>query len=181
MIDETDTTDTTDTNGESKTMRARTSVSRTKRKSTMSSSNVTSRTTEPVSEEAAAAESVVSAADEQAPADEQVITDEQAPPPLESAAAAMREGASDARTAARKFWPTLSRATSLVAYSSCYYVSYGVVYSATVLCEVFPKNNPIVDGLADGARAARSARVVHKEALLEGAETTGLEIAAEAL
>jgi hypothetical protein len=48
----------------------------------------------------------------------------------------------------------IGQSLSQLVYKSTYTVSYGVVYGVVFVANVFPKNNPVVHGLSDGARAA---------------------------
>jgi hypothetical protein len=73
--------------------------------------------------------------------------------PLETALKAAQEGASDAVEAARQFLPTAGRLLSRAGYNSGFAISYGVVFPAVLLARVFPSENPVAYGLADGARA----------------------------
>lgn len=45
---------------------------------------------------------------------------------------------------------SLSRFT----YTTCYMISYGIVYATVFLAKSLPQNNPIVEGFIDGGRAA---------------------------
>jgi hypothetical protein len=83
------------------------------------------------------------------------------PDPLKSIADAMdtailaaREGASDARAAVDQAVPAVGRFMSRLVYTTCYTISYGVVFPTLLVARAVPKNNPIVHGLVDGARAA---------------------------
>jgi hypothetical protein len=51
----------------------------------------------------------------------------------------------------------ISHSLSQLVYKSTYTLSYGVVYGVVFVTNVFPKNNPVAHGLADGARAALDA------------------------
>lgn len=46
------------------------------------------------------------------------------------------------------------RSCSRLTYATCYRVAYGVVYATVFLAKSIPQNNPIVQGLVDGGRAA---------------------------
>lgn len=46
------------------------------------------------------------------------------------------------------------RSCSRLTYATCYMVAYGVVYATVFLAKYIPQNNPIVEGLIDGSRAA---------------------------
>lgn len=82
--------------------------------------------------------------------------------PLHNLADAARRGAADAQAAASRVVPALKRNTAKAIYSSCYYLSYGVVYGATVVSDLIPKDNAVVHGLCDGAQAARAAVAARK-------------------
>jgi hypothetical protein len=82
--------------------------------------------------------------------------------PLGTALKAAQEGANDAVEAARQFLPAAGRLLSRAGYNSGFAISYGVVFPAVLIARVFPSENPVAYGLADGARAgldqARSSR-----------------------
>ena len=65
-----------------------------------------------------------------------------------SAMQSVREGASGAL-------PAVGRFVSRVVYSSSYALSYGIVFPVMVVVRAIPKDNAMVHGLVDGARAAR--------------------------
>lgn len=84
--------------------------------------------------------------------------------PLRSAADAMalalqaaRDGASDAQERVSEMMPAIGGFVSRLTYTTCYAVSYGVVFPSLLLARAVPKDNAIVHGLVDGARAARDA------------------------
>jgi len=81
--------------------------------------------------------------------------------PLGSAAGALdlvskaaRDGAADARDAAIRTWNATSQIASRCVYTTCYAVSYGVVFPAVFLAHSIPRNNAVVRGLVDGAQEA---------------------------
>jgi hypothetical protein len=76
---------------------------------------------------------------------------------MATAAGAMRDGASDAVAKARQAVPAVGRFVSRAAYSSCYYVSFGVVFPTMLVATVVPGGDVLASGLLDGASAARSA------------------------
>ena len=96
---------------------------------------------------------------------EQAMTPEaQATDPLRTAADAMalavqaaKEGASDAQAKVSEMMPALGGFLSRLTYTTCYSVSYGVVFSTLLVARAIPKDNAIVHGLVDGALAARDA------------------------
>ena len=67
---------------------------------------------------------------------------------------AARDGAADAQVAANRAWDAASLFASRFAYSTCYSLSYGVVFPAMLLASAIPRNNEAVRGLIDGAQAA---------------------------
>ena len=73
---------------------------------------------------------------------------------LETAVAAAREGAADARATVDKALPAASRFLSRFVYTTCYTFSYGVVFPTVLIAKSIPTNNAVVNGFVDGARAA---------------------------
>jgi hypothetical protein len=73
---------------------------------------------------------------------------------LELVARAARDGAADAREAATRTWAATSLFASRFVYTTCYTVSYGVVFPVMFLACSIPQNNSAVRGLIDGAHAA---------------------------
>lgn len=81
--------------------------------------------------------------------------------PFDSVADAMRDAAQaaaeDATRAREKLaglGPEVVRTASRFTYTSCYMVSYGVVYASVFLAKSIPQDNPVVAGFIDGGRAA---------------------------
>jgi len=84
--------------------------------------------------------------------------------PLRSAADAMasalqaaKDGAADAQDKVNEMIPAIGGFLSRLTYTTCYAVSYGVVFPTLLVARAVPKDNAIVNGLVDGARAARDA------------------------
>ena len=73
---------------------------------------------------------------------------------METAVEAAREGAADARQAVENALPVVSQFMSRFVYTTCYSLSYGVVFPSVLLARAIPKENPLVHGLLDGAHAA---------------------------
>ena len=73
---------------------------------------------------------------------------------LDLVAKAARDGAADAQVAAARTWDATSLFASRFVYSTCYSLSYGVVFPAMLLARSIPRNNEAVRGLIDGAQAA---------------------------
>ena len=74
---------------------------------------------------------------------------------MASAAEAVRDRAGDAAAKAKQALPAAGQFVSRLVYSSCYYVSYGVVFPTLFLANVIPGGSPIAAGLSDGANAAK--------------------------
>lgn len=84
--------------------------------------------------------------------------------PLHSAADAMalalqaaKDGAADAQERVNQMMPAIGGFVSRLTYTTCYAVSYGVVFPTLLVARAVPKENALVNGLVDGARAARDA------------------------
>jgi hypothetical protein len=73
---------------------------------------------------------------------------------LELVTKAARDGAADAQVAATRAWDASSLFASRLVYSTCYSLSYGIVFPAMLLARAIPQNNEAVRGLIDGAHAA---------------------------
>ncbi len=73
---------------------------------------------------------------------------------MEHAVQAARDGASDARAKVDQALPAVNRFASRFVYTTCYTISYGVVFPTILVARSVPKDNPIVHGLVDGAHAA---------------------------
>ncbi len=67
---------------------------------------------------------------------------------------AARDGAGDARVAATRTWNATGEIASRCVYSTCFTVSYGVVFPVMLLARMIPRNNEAVRALIDGAQAA---------------------------
>jgi hypothetical protein len=76
--------------------------------------------------------------------------------PLELVSRAVKDGAADARDAAAKTWAASSLFVSRFVYTTCYTISYGVVFPTTLLARAIPRDNAAVQGLIDGAVAAKA-------------------------
>ena len=74
---------------------------------------------------------------------------------LELAVQAAQQGATDARAAAARTWTAAGHFLGRFVYSTCYTISYGVVFPSVLLAQSIPVNNAAVRGLIDGAHAAR--------------------------
>ncbi|MDG3007109.1 hypothetical protein [Paludisphaera mucosa] len=74
---------------------------------------------------------------------------------LETVTRAAQRGAADASEAAARTWTAAGRFASRFVYTTCYTISYGVVFPAVLLARSVPRNNIAVQGLIEGADAAR--------------------------
>jgi len=86
---------------------------------------------------------------------------EQPVDPLKSVAAAManaadavRDGASDAAARVQKAIPAANEFVGRCVYSSCYFLSYGVVFPTMFVANFVPGMSSVAAGLTDGAAAA---------------------------
>ena len=93
-----------------------------------------------------------------------VTSEAQAADPLKSAADAMakavqaaRDGASNAQAKVSEMMPAIGGFLSRLTYTTCYAVSYGVVFPTLLVARAVPKDNVIVQGLVEGGRAAMAA------------------------
>jgi hypothetical protein len=89
------------------------------------------------------------------------VSAEQGPDPLkavadalESASAAVKQGAADASATAAAAVPVARKVLADVVYKACYGISYGVVFPSMLIAKSIPPDNPVVHGLVDGSRAA---------------------------
>lgn len=73
---------------------------------------------------------------------------------METAVQAARDGAADARAAVDRAIPAITQFVSRFVYTTSYSISYGVVFPAALIARAVPRDNAIVHGLVDGARAA---------------------------
>jgi hypothetical protein len=73
---------------------------------------------------------------------------------LDAAVDAARQGAEGVRATASDALPEAGMRLSRLAYKACYSVSYGVVFPTALIAHSIPKDNALVNGLVDGARAA---------------------------
>jgi hypothetical protein len=73
---------------------------------------------------------------------------------MEHAVQAAREGAADARAKVDEALPAVNRFMSRFVYTTCYTLSYGVVFPTVLVARSIPKDNAFVHGFVDGAHAA---------------------------
>jgi hypothetical protein len=93
--------------------------------------------------------------------DSSVAADAPSHDPLRSAADAMslavqaaRDGAADASSRVSEMIPAMSEFMGRLVYTTSYAVSFGVVFPTMFVVQAIPKDNALVHGLVDGARAA---------------------------
>jgi hypothetical protein len=73
---------------------------------------------------------------------------------LQTVSRAARDGAADAQAAAERVWSSAGLFLCRFVYTTCYTVSYGVVFPTALLCRSIPKDNVAVLGMIEGASAA---------------------------
>jgi len=73
---------------------------------------------------------------------------------MQTAAEAVRDGASDAAARVQSALPATGQFVSRFVYSSCYFVSYGVVFPTMFVASYIPGGGTVATGLLDGANAA---------------------------
>jgi hypothetical protein len=73
---------------------------------------------------------------------------------LEKAVQTATDSAADAKASLEKSLPAASRFVTRLVYTTCYSLSYGVVFPTVWVARSIPPDNPIVTGLAEGAKAA---------------------------
>ena len=67
---------------------------------------------------------------------------------------AARQGASDAREAADRFAASAGLFASRFVYTTCYTLSYSVVFPTMIVARSIPRGNAAVRGVIEGASAA---------------------------
>lgn len=94
--------------------------------------------------------------------DQAMTTETRSADPLRTAADAMslalqaaKDGAADAQERVSQMMPAIGGFVSRLTYTTCYAVSYGVVFPTLLVARAVPRDNAIVNGLVDGTRAAR--------------------------
>lgn len=76
---------------------------------------------------------------------------------MDAAVQAGRNSAERVRLGESDALPAIGRFLSNAVYHTSYTVSYGLVFPAAMVARVIPKDNAIVHGFVDGARAAADA------------------------
>ena len=67
---------------------------------------------------------------------------------------AAQDGAADAHDLAVRIWAATSLFAARFVYTTCYTVSFGVVFPTVLLAQSIPRDNAVARGLIDGAQAA---------------------------
>jgi hypothetical protein len=78
-----------------------------------------------------------------------------APDRLHDAAGTMGSAVQSVKQGASEALPALGNLVSRAVYKTSYAVAYGVVFPVMLVVRALPKDNAMVHGLVDGARAAR--------------------------
>jgi hypothetical protein len=73
---------------------------------------------------------------------------------LEKAVLSATDTAKEAKANVEQALPAASRFLSRFVYTTCYTLSYGVVFPTVLIAKSIPTNNAFAHGLADGAKAA---------------------------
>jgi hypothetical protein len=73
---------------------------------------------------------------------------------LDAAVKGTKEGIAEAQASAADAFPAASQILSRTVYKTFYSISFGVVFPSLLIARSIPKNNAVVHGLVDGARAA---------------------------
>jgi hypothetical protein len=73
---------------------------------------------------------------------------------LDAAVQVAKGGVEDVKARASGALPALGGFLSDITYKSCYAVSYGIVFPTLLVVRAIPKENAVVHGFTDGARAA---------------------------
>lgn len=92
---------------------------------------------------------------------ENVTSDESASDPMKTVADALEkavhsatESVADARASLEKSLPDAQRFMSRLVYTTCYTLSYGVVFPTVWVARSIPADNALVTGVTEGAKAA---------------------------
>ena len=87
---------------------------------------------------------------------------------MDAAVEAAKDGADRAKASVADWIPATGHFLSRALYRSSYAVSYGVVFPVLLVAHAIPKENALVHGLTDGARAAMDAAGVTGPAVAAG-------------
>ena len=83
--------------------------------------------------------------------------------PVDLVVHAARQGAADAKAAAERFADSAGLFMTRFVYTTCYTISYGLVFPTVMVARSIPRSNAAVRGMLDGASAAsqRVENVLH--------------------
>jgi hypothetical protein len=73
---------------------------------------------------------------------------------MEAAVQTAKEGIAGASATVSEATPAATKLLTSLVYNTCYGLSYGVVFPSVLIARSIPKDNPVVHGFVDGARAA---------------------------
>ena len=76
---------------------------------------------------------------------------------MDAAIEAAKGGAAQARATVADLAPAAGEALSRALYRTSYTIAYGLVFPVALVSRAMPKDNALVHGLVDGARAAMDA------------------------
>jgi hypothetical protein len=109
---------------------------------------------------------------------ENVTSEESANDPMKTVADALEkavhsatESVADAKASLEKSLPGAQRFMSRLVYTTCYTLSYGVVFPTVWVARSIPADNPLVTGVTEGAKAAIEAVDQLKNRQLEAPTT----------
>ncbi len=97
---------------------------------------------------------------------------------LESVTDAVKEGVADATKTVNTVLPAIGKVVSKTVYNGCYYISFGVTFSALTVGKLLPIDNVVGRGLHDGAEAAKDTITRRAEEVAE-VETKAIESTSE--
>ena len=69
---------------------------------------------------------------------------------------AVESGIADARATVEETWPKIADAVGNGVYNSAYGVAFGLTFPILLLAKAIPRNNCVVWGFIDGAKAAHA-------------------------
>ena len=73
---------------------------------------------------------------------------------LDAAVQSAKGGMEDVKATVSGALPSITSSLSGLTYKSCYAISYGIVFPTILVIRAIPKENAVVHGFIDGARAA---------------------------
>lgn len=97
------------------------------------------------------------------------------PPASPMPAEGIKEGMGQPREAMEEFLPMLRETLSKAVYTTCYGISYGVVFGGLVIASLLPKESMIRKGICDGAESATRSFCERQEEKSTGGEASPME------